>query len=247
MIVPNRTVPKNSYPTSDGKPMAETELHGLLMFALIQTLRQWYSQEELVYVWGNLLMYYEQGNRRRHVSPDVFVVKGVPKTIRDNYLIWEEGRAPDLVIELTSSSTRRNDVGHKFLLYQNVMRVPEYFLFDPHGDYLDPILQGYRLHGGEYVRIEPVDGRLPSEVLGLHLERRGEQLRLFNPATGLCLRTPEEEAAETQARAAQAERAAEQARARADQAETRAVQTAAENERLRREIEELRRGTTPKQ
>jgi hypothetical protein len=81
------------------------------------------------------------------------------------------------------------------------LKVLEYFLFDPTEDYLDPPLQGYRLIDGEYVRIEPVAGRPPSEILGLHLERDGTKLRLFDPATGRRLLTPVEgrEAAEQRA------------------------------------------------
>ena len=67
-------------------------------------------------------------------------------------------------------------------LYRDVLQVPEYFIFDPTEDYLKPPLQGFRLVDGEYARIEPVAGRLPSDVLGLHLERDGEELRLYDPA-----------------------------------------------------------------
>src|SRR6266851_3070203 len=98
---------RNGYPTSDGKPMAETDWHRILMTALIQTLDAWYAKNKKVYVSGNLLIFYEQGNKRKHVSPDVFVVKGVAKNPRPNFLVWEEKKAPDVVIELTSSSTRR--------------------------------------------------------------------------------------------------------------------------------------------
>ena len=69
-----------TYPTSDGKPMAETDTHRDLMTALIETLKAFYAAEPLVYVSGNLLLCYEEGNRRRHVSPDVFVVRGVRST-----------------------------------------------------------------------------------------------------------------------------------------------------------------------
>jgi Uma2 family endonuclease len=244
MIVPNRTLRKNDYPTTDGKPMAETELHGLLMFALIGTLRRWYAREQLVYVWGNLLIFYEQGNKRRHVSPDVFVVKGVPKHIRDNYLVWEEGHAPEVVIELTSSSTRHEDTARKFRLYQDTLRVPEYLLFDPHGDHLSPTLQGYRLHQGQYVAIKPVDGRLPSKVLGLHFEGQGDQLRLYNPATGHFLLTPEEEdqakVKRERRRVKKEKTRADEEKARADEEKARAEKMAAEIERLQRELEELR-------
>jgi Uma2 family endonuclease len=215
------------YPTSDGKPMAETDLHRILMVALIQTLEAFFRAAPLVYVSGNLLVFYHRGDRRRHVSPDVFVVRGVPKRRRDHYLIWRERKPPEVVIELTSRTTRRDDLGRKMLLYRDVLRVKEYFLFDPRGDYLDPPLQGYRLRKGEYVPIRPVHGRLPSRILGLHLEQDGDQLRLYNPGTGRWLPTPEE------ARDQEAAARRQEARAR------RAAE--AENERLRREVEELRR------
>src|SRR5262249_48387849 len=93
----------NGYPTSDGKPMAETDWHRDLMAVLIQTLRAYYCSDSQVYVSGNLLLFYVPGDKRRHVSPDVFVVKGVPKRDRPNYLVWQEGKGPDVVIELTSS------------------------------------------------------------------------------------------------------------------------------------------------
>src|SRR6266849_4154395 len=147
--VPPRFAESWDYPTSDGKPMAETDWHRDLMAALIETLKIYYAAQQLVYVSANLLMFYEQGNRRRHVSPDVFVVKGVPKHDRPNYLVWLERKGPDVVIEITSSSTRREDVRQKRDLYQNTLRVREYFLFDPDADYLDPPLQGFRLVKGE--------------------------------------------------------------------------------------------------
>src|SRR5208282_5908853 len=137
-------------------------------------------------------IFYVPGNRRRHISPDVFVVKGVPKRERLNYLVWEEAKGPDVVIELTSSSTRHVDTHRKLVLYRDTLKVQEYFLFDPFGDYLDPALQGYRLLRGDYVPIRAVKGRLPSKVLGLHLERNDHELRLYQPATGKWLPTPEE-------------------------------------------------------
>jgi hypothetical protein len=77
---------KNGYPTRDGKPF-DSDWHRGLMAALIQTLQVHYAEEPRVYVSGNLLLFYEEGNRRRHVSPDVFVVKGIAKHARPNYLL----------------------------------------------------------------------------------------------------------------------------------------------------------------
>jgi Uma2 family endonuclease len=152
--------------------MAETQTHAQVMMDLITTLQDHFAAVPDVYVWGNLLLFYEEGNRRKHVSPDVFVVRGVPKEPpRDNYLVWEEGKAPDVVFEITSKSTDREDRKKKRELYRDVLKVPEYFLFDPFEEYLKPSMQGYRLAAGEYAPIEPVGDRLPSDVLGLHLER----------------------------------------------------------------------------
>ncbi len=257
------TVPKQrrtreiDYPTTDGKPMGETELHIDEMIDSRQVLRDWFAGEPNVYVGGNLLVFYEEGNRRKHVSPDVLVAINVPREPkRDYYLVWKEGKAPDFVVEITSKSTRRVDKQKKFVLYRDVLRVTEYFLFDPRAEYLDPPLQGFRLVSGEYVAIEPVAGRLPSQVVGLHLQRDGQNLRLFDPATGkyLLTRLEAREAAERlavekgQIAAAERHRAeeerhrAEEERHRAEAAEAEQRRLAEENERLRREIEALRGG-----
>jgi Uma2 family endonuclease len=182
-----------SYPTSDGKPMAETDWHRILMIDLIQTLDGWFAKDSNVYVSGNLLMFYVEGDRRRHLSPNVFVAKGVTKHKRLYYLVWEEKKGPDLVIELTSKSTRNEDLKKKFHLYQDVLKVAEYFLFDPLGDYLKPPLQGFRLQDGKYEPIAPIKNRLPSQMLRLHMERDGENLRLYDPKSGRWLPTPAEE------------------------------------------------------
>jgi Uma2 family endonuclease len=216
------------YPTGDGKPMAETDVHRQDMVDLIDTLGHHFAHEPRVYVSGNLLLYYVEGNPRKHVAPDVLVAFDVPKVPpRDYYLVWKEGKAPDVIFEITSKSTKREDKKTKKELYRDVLEVTEYFQFDPTEDYLKPPLQGFRLVDGEYISIELVNGRLPSQVLGLHLERDGKELRLFDPVTGLRLLTAEERAeAEKRLReAAEAER----------------QMIAKDNDRLRQEIEALRR------
>src|SRR5437870_1134107 len=87
------------YPTGDGNPMAETDWHRLVMTNSIQMLDRWFAGDGDIYVAGNMLMYYVPGNKRKHVSPDVFVVFGVPKKPRGCFLVWEEGKAPAVVIE----------------------------------------------------------------------------------------------------------------------------------------------------
>ena len=222
MIRPNplRVQAANDYPTSDGKPMAETDLHRDLMAELIETLKWWFSDDPSVYVSGNLLVFYEKGNKRIHVAPDVFVVPGVGNHRRENYLLWEEGRGLDLVIELTSRTTSLEDIETKYNLYVEKMGVKEYVLFDPMEEYLTPSFQAHRRHGDRLRPVKLIGGRFRIRVIGLDLERDGTQLRLRDPATGNRLPTPAERAVAGEARADQAE---------------------AEVERLRRELERLRR------
>lgn len=187
------STPETEYPYSDGKPVGETPEHRDNLLYLVDEIRCWLAEDPLGYVSGNTFLYYEQGNPRRYVSPDVFVVRGIPKLPeRRRYLLWEEGKAPDIVIELTSSSTVNEDLESKFALYRDVLRVQEYFLFDPLRECLDPPLQGYRLRNNAYAPIRRVKGRVPSKVLGLHLEPDDWQLRLYDPATKRWAPTPPE-------------------------------------------------------
>jgi Uma2 family endonuclease len=173
------------YPESDGEPMAETEIHLDVTIDLIQGLRRRYRDDANVYVVGDMFLYYVQGDPRAVVSPDVFLVHGVPKTPRRRiYKLWEEGKAPSLAIEVTSDSTRDEDVRKKKAIYER-LGIEEYFLFDPLGDYLTPRLQGYRLAEGRYQRLpaDP-DGSLRSLTTGLILRPVDSGLRLVDAETG---------------------------------------------------------------
>jgi Uma2 family endonuclease len=224
--------PAVDYPTSDGKPMGETDLHRGVMFSAIETLKMHYAGQQ-VYVSGNILLFYRPGNKRRHVSPDVLVVRDLEPRNRENYLLWEEGRAPNMVVEVTSKSTRDEDLEDKLEIYRDEVKVAEYFLFDPRAEYLNPRLQGYRLSRGRYVPIAPVDGRLPSKELSLLLEADGDQLRFYDPAQRRWLPTPQEARLEALA-------ALEQKNAALEQKDAALQQSEAEVERLRRELAALR-------
>jgi Uma2 family endonuclease len=217
--------------------MAESDLHRDLGIYVIEALKAHFAPRPEVYVSGNNFVYWEEGNPRAVISPDAYVVLGVGMRPRDCYMAWKEGgQLPDVVFEFTSRKTRREDTDKKRPLYERALRVPEYFLFDPTGDYLAPRFQGYRLDGGQYVPLEIVDGRVHSDVLGLDLVQRGERLRLFNPENGEWLLSPSEllEARAQERSRAEAERSrAETERARAEAAE-------AEADRLRAELAALR-------
>ncbi len=238
------------YPESDGKPLGETDTHRREILAIIAMLEHYFAAAADVYVSGNLMFYYEQGNPSAVISPDVFVVKGVPNHERRTYKLWEERRPPVVVFEMTSRSTRLEDKGNKRALYA-MLGVREYFMFDPLQEYLKPPLQGFRLLGEEYSAIDQAkDGSLISQELGLRLFRENTFLHLIDIATDQPLLRYSELAqarrtAEAAARAAEADARAAEADARAEaqaRAEAEARAQAAEEEvaRLRAELARLR-------
>jgi Uma2 family endonuclease len=209
-------MPRITYPTSDGQPMAESTLHRIVMTDLIYGLESRYCEEPDVWVGGNLFLCYEKGNPEACVAPDVLLAKGVRKWLRPNYLLWRE-TTPSLVVEVTSEKTRKEDEDKKSL-YER-LGVEELILFDPYGEYLQPRLQGYYLTAGRY---QPVplekDGSLLSRTTGVRFQPEGNRLRLVDDVTGERLLWGEElEAAwkaEAAARRAAEMRAAKEAAAR---------------------------------
>ncbi len=181
------------YSESDGKPMGETDWHRRAIIRLIELLEGYY-RNEIVYVSGDLLVYYEQGNPKKFVVPDVFVAKGIKPRDRRIFKIWHEEKVPDAIIEVTSRKTRKKDELVKPTLYAR-LGVPEYFLFDPDQDYLDPALQGHRLIDGLYQPI-PLDSRggLVSQELGLRLCLEHGGLELYRLDNGQRLLTALEQA-----------------------------------------------------
>ncbi|HEX4497944.1 MAG TPA: Uma2 family endonuclease [Thermoanaerobaculia bacterium] len=184
------------YPESDGKPMGETEIHIREIIYLLEALNEHLREVPEVYVGADMLLYYVEGNPRQFVVPDVFVTLGVPRGQRRIYKLWEEGRPPTLIVEVTSDSTRNEDVSRKKSLYEG-LGVEEYFLYDPLQDYLRPALQGFRLVNGRYQPLPAgIDGAILSRATGatFRLETRG--IRLLDTATGKPILSNEEVRAE---------------------------------------------------
>ena len=227
------------YPTGDGKPMAEDTLHREQMAYCCDALKYRFASRPDVYVAGNDFVYYQEGSPRIRVSPDCYVVIGVEKKRRKSYKIWDEnGIAPAVVFEITSKATQKEDVEDKRPLYEQTLRVAEYFQFDPTGDYLQTRLQGQRLQGGTYQNIELRDNRLWSEQLQLELVVQNDTLRFYDPATSEWLPTYEEARQQRRAAERQAQMEAQRARAAEKLAQ---VEARRANEETRRANEETRR------
>ncbi|MDC3379149.1 Uma2 family endonuclease [Planctomycetota bacterium] len=249
------------YPDGDGQPMGESDLHMGAMAEAVFTLREWFAGAE-VYVAGNNFLYFVEGNPKKCVSPDCYMVRGVPQLpLRKSFKTWEErDRTPSFVLEVTSHSTRRNDAGSKLALYRDVLEVREYFQFDPEGDWIPEVLRGLVLRKGQYgpAAVGPT-GRLTSAELGLELAVVNGELRFFQPGEGAPLPIRRElrdraadsdaraaeataQAAEATAQAAEATAKAAEATAKAAESDSRAAAAEAEVTRLRAELDRLAGG-----
>ena len=222
MSRPAPAVAPIEYPSSDGKPMAENDAQRSAIMYGIGALSRRFKDRRDVYVSGDLLIYYEEGNPRVSIAPDVFVVFGVEDRQRPNYKLWEERRAPAFVLEVASPSTWRDDLGPKRAVYAR-LGVREYWQYDPTGEHLPARLQGERLTPSGYLRQPAATGldgtlTLRSETLGLELRAApGQEMRFRDPGTGDNLRSHDEEAegrlaAEIRAAAAETQVAAAAAR-----------------------------------
>ncbi len=229
------------YPETDDRPFAESDLHLIHIIDTYHRLNAYYEEREDVYVSGNLLIYDVPGKTQRSISPDVMVVFGIEKKMRRTYKTWEEGKAPDLVMEFSSKTTYRSDLNKKMKRYAQ-LDVKEYFLYDPERSYLDDPLVGLRLNDdAQFVTIQPqLNGGIPSTVLGLEFYIKEDDLGIYNPTSDEWLPTPSEKAekeAEARRQEAQARKQAEQARRQEAQVRKQAEQ---ENTRLQSEIERLK-------
>ncbi|MGI8550871.1 MAG: Uma2 family endonuclease, partial [Dehalococcoidia bacterium] len=238
------TVPVASeYPEGDGKPMAESRLHVEALMRLILIFQERYRQRPDVLVCGNIFLFYVEGEPNKRLSPDVFVALGVPRDpIRPSYYLWEMGKAPDVVFEVTSKSTRGADRGKKQRIYESI-GVKEYFLYDPLRDWVRAGLQGYRLRAAGY---EPIvadaGGGLVSEVLAVRLVAEGGLLQCYDLKTGERLLSPAERAGVEAGRAGvEARRAeAEAARAEAEAARADGEAEGRRHEAAARQVADLR-------
>ena len=178
--------------------LSETGLH--------HHLKQFLGQTDTTIVSGEKYITARRGADMRY--PDLLVAFDVdPAAYRETngYVIAEQGKPPDWVLEIASEGTGQNDVGEKREFYER-LGTTEYWRFDqtPDGRWHGSRLAGDRLMDGEYVPLEIVElahGVLQgySPALGLFLRWERGELAFHDPATGLPIATFESEHARANA------------------------------------------------
>jgi Uma2 family endonuclease len=181
-------IPQTELPETDGEPL-ESPWHLAAIVLLMDLVRSHLRGRDDFFVGGNMFLYYsdEQVRNRDYKGPDFFFVDGVDgKRPRGSWVVWlEDGRYPDLIMELLSKTTAKHDRTTKKKLYERTFHTPEYFCYDPNRHKLE----GWRLNGqGRYQTIKPnKHGWLWSEQLelwlgtweGQYLEQEGTWPRLY--------------------------------------------------------------------
>ena len=221
------------YPAEDGEPMAASDYHLKLLIWTLQALEAHFAQIPDVYISGDILIYYIEGDPRKSISPDVLVCFDINPKLRRTYKTWEEGKAPDFVMEFSSESTYKKDLNEKMDVYAS-LEIQEYFLYDAEDKYLPFPLMGFTLVDGDYVAIPTDDQRgIHSSVLGLDFRLQDGEIRIYDPIANRWVLTRAE-------RTEIAEALAEQEAARAENAEARAETAEAEAALLREELTRLK-------
>ena len=240
-------------PSEEDEPVSRNTRQLVAIVDCFNSLRQHWRGQRDVFVGSDQFIHWDRNYHSRKnpenspPSPDVYMAFGVADRHRISYVVWEEGKPPDFVLEVVSPSSRKRDEKEKPILYAK-MGVPELFLYDPAGK-PKPALLGYALREGKY-RPLPAETfpqgavGVRSEVLGLCLctrppgpEPLDGSLCIYDPAVGEFLPLTHE-LAEDKRRLAEANR---QAEARAEASETRAAQSEARVAELEALLEKMRR------
>lgn len=184
------------FPPSDllsDEPPLETDLHLRQMMLLLKCLEWWWRNRNDFFASGNITIYYSphQCKSEDFRGPDFFVVLGTERKSRKSWVVWEEdGKYPNVIVEILSNKTAATDKGLKKQIYQDIFRTPDYFWFDP----ISLELAGFSLISGEYQSLQPnAQNWLWSQQLGLYLGVYNQELRYFTTEEQL-VPTPEERA-----------------------------------------------------
>ena len=196
-------LPDSNLLASD-EPEMESSLHYLQAMLLVSCLEWLWRDRDDFFIGANLTVYFsrQQLKNRDFRGPDFFLVKNTQRQPRRSWVVWEEdGKYPDIIIELLSESTAEVDRTTKRELYQDRFRTPEYFWFDPES--LEFV--GLRLIGNRYQEIPNQPQGKWSETLELYLTILDGQLRFFK-TNGDLVPTPQESAVRSGEAVMQAQR-----------------------------------------
>lgn len=220
----------NLYPSEDGKPMAASDYHLKLLIWTLQALETHFAQNKEVYISGDIMMYYSEGDPRKSISPDILVCFGINPKLRLTYKTWEEGKAPDFVMEFSSKTTYDKDLDEKMDVYAS-LGIQNYFLYDAEGLYLPSPMMGFTLRDGVYQSVAADEqGGFHATALNLDFHIRDGEIAIYDPVAENWVQTLAEKEA---LRADQEATRANNAEVRAEAAETEAAQLREEIARLK--------------
>ncbi|MDY6938297.1 MAG: Uma2 family endonuclease [Cyanobacteriota bacterium] len=235
------------FPPSDlesNEPPLESDRHLQQIILLLTCLQWWWrerpdapeSRRNNFYAAGNMTVYYSSRQLRNEQfrGPDFFVVLDTEYKERKSWVVWDEdGKYPNVIVEMLSDSTADIDRTQKKQIYQNTFRTPEYFWFDPYT--LE--FKGFRFVGAYEEIATTQEGWLWSQELDLYLGIVDDKLRFLTPE-GELVPTPSEAAQQQQQQTEVERERAEAERERAEAERERAEAAEAELERLRQQIQE---------
>lgn len=179
------------YPEEREDDMGENSIHIQLLANLLNILKIFFKGRQDVFLSGNMNLYFEEGNPRRWYAPDLLVAFGVPNVERSSYLLWREKVFPQVIIEISSEKTWRNDIDEKLRMYEE-FGAEEYYVLDPEFGYLPSPIMAYRRKSDMLAELNVIDNRILSPRLGLEIVLEANAFRLFNRRTNEYLRTLEE-------------------------------------------------------
>jgi Uma2 family endonuclease len=245
VAVPDLNVPTEPF---SNEPELENSLH-LTQIILLLTCLEWYWQDRQdFFAAGNLSIYYtpeDATQPNKFLGPDFFVVTDTVRRHRNSWTVsLEDGKFPNVIVEILSPKTAKSDRTTKKALYQNRFQTPEYFWFNPNPKRLE--FQGFRLQAGVYQAIAPnSQGWMWSAELHLYLGVFDGFVRYFTaegvmvPNFAEATRRQAEVITATQDRITQERQRAEQERQRAEQERQRADRLAEHLRRLGMEPDDL--------
>lgn len=170
------------YPESHDDDMGESALHHKLLSFFFFLLEAHFSANSAVTIAANMNLYYEAGNSYKYYTPDLMVAFGAKKYHRQVYKLWEEKVFPQVVFEIASETTWKNDIGEKSEFYAQ-FGTEEYYLLDPEREFLPLPLMAYRRQDNRLRYVQFENNRVLSPLLNLEIIDTGKSFRLFNPQT----------------------------------------------------------------